>query len=231
MRYKRHLLLKEIGEEGQQKLFNASVLIVGVGGLGCPIALYLTAAGVGRIGLIDDDVVSLSNLQRQILYGENEVGKSKVHCAKERLRHLSKNTCIDTYPLRLTTENATEIIASYDIIIDGCDNYATRYLINDTCLLLGKPYIYGSIGEFTGQVSVFNYRGGVDYRTLFPDEKELSKGPFKEQGVMGVVPGVVGSLEATEAIKIITDCGIVLRNKLLSIDLLTMESVIYEIGE
>ncbi|MEG1761988.1 MAG: HesA/MoeB/ThiF family protein [Bacteroidales bacterium] len=231
MRYQKHTMLKEIGEEGQQKLLSSSVLIVGVGGLGCPIALYLTAAGVGRIGLIDEDVVSLSNLQRQILYTENDIANSKVECAKKKLQLQSAHTRIDAYNLRLTAQNAKEIIALYDIVVDGCDNFATRYLINDTCVALGKPYVYGAIGEFTGQVSVFNYLGGADYRFLFPDEKTLTHKIQKEQGVMGVVPGVVGSIEAAEVIKMLTHCGNVLRNQLFTIDLLTMESALYRIKE
>lgn len=223
-RYNRHIILDEIGEAGQQKLFDASVLLVGVGGLGSPISLYLTAAGVGRIGLVDSDIVSVSNLQRQVLYNENEVGRLKVECARDRLHQQNARTQIDIYPVRFDAGNAESLVAKYDLVIDGCDNFATRYLINDTCVKQGKPYVYGSIGEFQGQVSVFNYQGGINYRHLFPDEQHLTDRPTRIAGVMGVVPGVIGCLQAAEVIKIITGSGEVLRNRLLSIDLLTMQT-------
>lgn len=173
-RYNRQLILPEIGEEGQARLQQARVLIVGVGGLGSPIALYLTGAGVGTIGLIDDDVVSESNLQRQVLYNETEVGLSKAEKAREHLQALNSHVCIKAYPERLTAENAEAIIGQYDLVLDGCDNFATRYLINDTCVRLGKVYIYGAIRAFDGQVSVFNYQGGPDYRRLFPMKKRCT---------------------------------------------------------
>lgn len=157
MRYDRQMILPEIGEDGQQKLKQAKVLIVGVGGLGSPIALYLTGAGVGCIGLVDDDVVSTSNLQRQVLYSEKELGKPKAICAAERLSALNSEITIRTYPIRLTEENAQEIISQYDIVVDGCDNFSTRYLINDICAEMGKVYVYGAICGFEGQVSVFHY--------------------------------------------------------------------------
>ena len=165
-RYNRQIQLDEIGEKGQTLLRQAKVLIVGVGGLGSPIAIYLCGAGVGTIGLVDDDKVSETNLQRQILYNETEIGKPKALCAKERLQKLNSNICIEAYPTRLTKENAQEIISRYDIVVDGCDNFQTRYLINDTCLLLNKVYVYGAIRAFDGQVSVFNYQGGKNYRDL-----------------------------------------------------------------
>ena len=193
-RYNRQIQLDEIGEKGQTLLRQAKVLIVGVGGLGSPIAIYLCGAGVGTIGLVDDDKVSETNLQRQILYNETEVGKLKVLCAKERLQKLNSNICIEAYPTRLTKENAQEIISRYDIVVDGCDNFQTRYLINDTCLLLNKVYVYGAIRAFDGQVSVFNYQGGKNYRDLFPDE----------------------------VLKIISGYGEVLSDKLWHIDLKTM---------
>ena len=158
-RYNRQIQLDEIGEKGQTLLRQAKILIVGVGGLGSPIAIYLCGAGVGTIGLVDDDKVSETNLQRQILYNETEIGKPKALCAKERLQKLNSNICIEVYPTRLTKENAQEIISRYDIVVDGCDNFQTRYLINDTCLLLNKVYVYGAIRAFDGQVSVFNYQG------------------------------------------------------------------------
>ena len=223
-RYNRHHILKEIGVNGQQKLLNSSVLIVGVGGLGSPIALYLVAAGVGTIGLIDNDVVSITNLQRQILYTENDIGQSKTECAKKRLQALNSNVKINIYNTRLDSGNAEKIIVNYDIVIDGCDNYETRYVIDDMCSKLCKPYIYGAIGEFTGQVAVFNYDGGKRYRDLYPDEKSLCSMPKKTIGVVGSVPGVIGTIQANEAIKVITNCDGILKNKLYIINLLTMDS-------
>lgn len=216
-------MLPEIGEEGQRRLADASILIVGVGGLGSAVALYLTAAGVGRIGVIDHDRVSLSNLQRQVLYTEAEVGESKTACARLRLQALSSHTRIDAYDERLTEENAERIIAGYDMVVDGCDNFATRFLIDETCHRQGKPYVYGSIGEYHGQLSVFNYRGGIRYSDLFPDREKLSAAPPKVLGVLGTTPGFIGCLEASEAIKIITGCGEVLSNRLFTIDMRTME--------
>lgn len=227
-RYSRQIMLPEIGEEGQRKLSQASVLLVGVGGLGSPVSLYLTGAGIGRIGLIDADVVSESNLQRQVLYTENEIGLPKVECAKRRLQALSSHIQIDTYPELFSKENATELVGKYDLVIDGCDNFATRYLINDCCVSAGKPYIYGTIGEFFGQVSVFNYQGGMTYRDLFPDEKELTSRPRAINGVIGVVPGIIGCIEASETIKVITGCGTPLRNRLFTIDIRSMQSEILE---
>ncbi len=224
-------MLAEIGERGQKKLAEASVLVVGVGGLGSAVTLYLTAAGVGRIGIVDDDTVSLSNLQRQVLYTEAEVGQSKTARARARLQALSPHTRIDEYPVRLTPGNAEELIAGYDLVVDGCDNFATRYLIDDTCHRSGKPYVYGSIGAFHGQVSVFDYRGGMRYRDLFPDEEALVGAPKRISGVLGVIPGIIGCMEAAETIKIIVGCGEVLRNRLFTIDLLTMESHTIDLEE
>lgn len=221
-RYNRQIQLDEIGEKGQTLLRQAKVLIVGVGGLGSPIAIYLCGAGVGTIGLVDDDKVSETNLQRQILYNETEVGKPKVLCAKERLQKLNSNICIEAYPTRLTKENAQEIISRYDIVVDGCDNFQTRYLINDTCLLLNKVYVYGAIRAFDGQVSVFNYQGGKNYRDLFPDEEEMLSMPAPPKGVLGVTPGLVGCTQANEVLKIISGYSEVLSDKLWHIDLKTM---------
>ena len=223
-RYNRQLILPEIGEEGQTRLQQARVLIVGVGGLGSPIALYLTGAGVGTIGLIDDDVVSESNLQRQVLYNETEVGLSKAEKAREHLQALNSHVRIEAYPERLTAENAESIISRYDLVLDGCDNFATRYLINDTCVRLGKVYIYGAIRAFDGQVSVFNYQGGPDYRRLFPDEEEMYRMPHPPKGVLGVTPGLIGCAEANEALKIIIGYGEILSGKLWQIDLKTLET-------
>ena len=222
-RYNRQMILPEIGEEGQNKLSKAKVLIVGVGGLGSPIALYLAGAGVGCIGLIDDDVVSVSNLQRQVLYTEEEVGLPKAAQAKKRLEALNRDIKVEAYNMRLTDGNADDIISGYDIVVDGCDNFQTRYLINDTCRKLGKVYVYGAIRAFDGQVSVFNYNGGPNYRTLFPDE-EMKLMPAPPKGVIGATPGLIGCVEAGEVLKIIVGYGEVLSGKLWYIDLKTMQA-------
>lgn len=225
MRYDRQMILPEIGEEGQKKLLDAKVLIVGVGGLGSPIALYLAGAGVGCIGLVDDDVVSISNLQRQVLYSEKELGKSKAVCAAERLSALNSEIKVQPYSTRLTEDNARDIIGKYDIVVDGCDNFATRYLINDICIEQGKPYIYGAICGFEGQVSVFNFGNRKkSYRNLYPDEEEMKRMPPPPKGVMGITPAVVGSIEATEVLKVIGGFGDVLAGELWTIDLRTLQS-------
>lgn len=225
MRYDRQMILPEIGEEGQLKLKKAKVLIVGVGGLGSPIALYLAGAGVGCIGLVDDDRVSISNLQRQVLYSENELDKPKVVCAAERLSALNSGISILPYSTRLTEENAGNIIRKYDIVVDGCDNFATRYLINDICIEQRKPYVYGAICGFEGQVSVFNYgEMKKSYRDLYPNEEEMKRMPPPPKGVIGVTPAVVGSIEATEVLKIICGFGDILAGKLWTIDLRTLQS-------
>lgn len=225
MRYDRQTILPEIGEEGQKKLLDAKVLIVGVGGLGSPIALYLAGAGVGCIGLVDDDVVSISNLQRQVLYSEKELGKSKAVCAAERLSALNSEIKIQPYSTRLTGDNAFDIIGEYDMVVDGCDNFATRYLINDICIQQGKPYIYGAICGFEGQVSVFNFgKRKKSYRDLYPDEEEMKRMPPPPKGVMGITPAVVGSIEATEVLKVIGGFGDVLVGELWTIDLRTLQS-------
>ncbi len=228
-RYNRHIILSEIGIEGQQRLSEASILLVGVGGLGSPIALYLAAAGIGRIGLVDGDVVSLSNLQRQVLYSEAEVGESKVECAKRRLLKLNSYLKVDVYPIRFDAASARELVGEYDIVVDGCDNFATRYLIDDLCAELGKPYVYGSIGKFHGQVSLFNYQGGMRYRDLYPESETISTQSSEVMGVMGVVPGIIGSIEAAEVIKIVSGCGTPLRNRLYIVDILTMQSQLLEL--
>lgn len=229
-RYSRQIMLPEIGEEGQARLSAAKVLIVGVGGLGSPIALYLAGAGVGTLGLVDDDVVSLSNLQRQVLYTEEEVGDLKAVCASMRLAALNREIVINTYPTRLTAQNAHELIGQYDIVVDGCDNFATRYVIDDVCAALGKPYVYGAISGFEGQVSVFHY-GDVkkSYRDLYPEEEEMLHMPPPFKGVTGVTPAVVGSVEATEVLKIICGFGEVLAGKLWTIDLRTLQSNIFSL--
>lgn len=230
LRYSRHLILPEVGMAGQKKLRAASVLIIGAGGLGCPIALYLTAAGIGRLGLVDFDVVDRTNLQRQILYGESVVGVPKVEAAAERLRDLNPDVEVATYPVRLTSENALQIMSDYDIIIDGTDNFPTRYLTNDAAVLLGKPYIYGSIFRFEGQVSVFvsrpfnGFERGPCYRCLFPSPPPPGAVPScAEGGVLGVLPGIVGAIQATEAIKLIVGIGEPLIGRLMLIDTLRMD--------
>jgi len=230
LRYSRHLILPEVGMAGQKKLRAASVLIIGAGGLGCPIALYLTAAGIGRLGLVDFDVVDRTNLQRQVLYGESVVGVPKVEAAAERLKDLNPDVEIETYPERLTSENALQIMSDYDIIIDGTDNFPTRYLTNDAAVILGKPYIYGSIFRFEGQVSVFlsrpfnGFERGPCYRCLFPSPPPPGAVPScAEGGVLGVLPGIVGALQAAEAIKLIVGIGEPLIGKLMLIDTLRME--------
>ena len=212
-RYARQIMLPEIGLSGQQALARASVLIVGAGGLGSPISLYLCTAGIGRIGLIDGDTVSESNLQR----------------AKQTLSSRNESCRIDIYPHFLTEENAREIIEPYDIIVDGCDNYATRYLIDDWCSRLQKPYVYGSIEGFKGQVSIFNGKKGKRYVDLFPDRSTLTARPKASAGVIGPTPGVIGNIEAAEVIKLITGCGTPLYNRLFTIDLLTLESFTLDI--
>jgi len=224
MRYDRQTMLPEMGEDGQEKLRKASVLLVGVGGLGSPIALYLTAAGIGTLGIMDNDIVSLTNLQRQVLYTESELDEVKTECAHKRLSALNSEVNIQPYPYKLTKENAEEIISEYDLVVDGCDNFPTRYLINDTCVNLGKPYVYGAIFGLQGQVSVFNHKSGKTYRDLFPDEEEMLAMPPLFKGVMGVTPAVTGSVEASEVIKLICGYGELLDGKLWTIDLRTMES-------
>lgn len=229
-RYDRQISLPEIGEEGQKKLRRARVLIVGVGGLGSPIALYLTGAGIGTLGLVDDDKVSISNLQRQVLYTESEVGLRKVDCAARRLRALNSDVTIRRYPFRLDGENAAELIREYDIVVDGCDNFATRYLLSDTCAALGKTYVYGAIQGLDGQVSVFCHGDcPKTYRDLYPDEEGALRMPPPDKSVLGTTPAIVGSVEANEVIKLICGYGEPLAGKLWTIDLRTMQSHIFSI--
>ena len=223
-KYHRQPLLPEIGEEGQEKLRQARVLIVGVGGLGCPIALYLTTAGVGRLGLIDDDVVSLSNLHRQVLYNEADIGQPKAECAARHLQQKNSDIELTAYPIRLTKENAERLIREYDIVVDGCDNHATRYLISDVCHQLQKPYVYAAIGAFQGQVGILCYEHNAPtYRTLFPDEEAMLS-VEAGKGVIGTTPAVVGSIAANEVLKLIIGYGDVLKNILFCIDLLTLQT-------
>ena len=223
-RYARHLTLPEVGPEGQLVLQEASVLVVGAGGLGSPALLYLAAAGIGRIGLIDDDTVDVTNLQRQILHSTSEVGESKAASAERRISDLNPEVTVEAIEVRLDTTNALDIIGRYDILIDGTDNFETRYLIGDACEILGKPWVFGSIHRFEGQVATFNLDGGPNYRDLFPEPPEDGLAPnCAEAGVLGVLPGIVGSIQATEAIKAILRIGDSLNGKLLVIDALSMD--------
>ena len=218
-RYARHIALKEIGEEGQKKINHAQVLVIGAGGLGSPVLLYLAAAGVGTIGIMDDDCVSESNLQRQILYDTQCLGEPKAAAAARKLSALNPGCTLHPMPFRLTRENAQATVAQYDIVVDATDNLETRYLINDACVACGKPFVYGSICEFTGQVSVFNYQGGATYRDLYPYHEGIHD--FSQPlGVIGALPGVVGSIQAAETLKIILRSPDTLSGRLLLIDLL-----------
>lgn len=223
-RYQRHLTLPGFGAEAQGKLKRARVLVIGAGGLGCPALQYLAAAGVGALGIIDDDVVARSNLQRQVLFTEADVGRLKAEVAAERLRAMNPLITCHARTCRLSADNALELFEGYDVILDGSDNFPTRYLVNDACVLTGKPLIYGAIHTFEGQVSVFNYRGGPTYRCLFPEPPDPGDVPnCSEIGVLGVLPGLIGVIQATEAIKLLTDTGEPLSGKLLMLDALTME--------
>lgn len=220
-RYSRHLLMQEFGIEAQLKLKAAKVLVVGAGGLGCPCLLYLTAAGVGTLGIADDDVVSLSNLQRQVLFSNMDIGLLKAETAKLHLQEKNPFIQIVTHP-RITTENVFPILGKYDLVIDGSDNFNTRYLLNDACIIANKPYIYGALFKFEGQVSTFNFRSGPTYRCLYPEAPPADEVPAcGEAGVLGVLPGIIGTWQAAEAIKVITGIGEPLSGKLLTMNLLT----------
>jgi molybdopterin/thiamine biosynthesis adenylyltransferase/rhodanese-related sulfurtransferase len=221
-RYQRQIILPEFGEESQQKLLKAKVLVIGAGGLGCPVLQYLTAAGIGTIGIVDDDVVELNNLHRQVLYSVNDIGSSKAERAAYILQQLNPDIKITPYDERLTVQNALILFDEFDIIIDGTDNFSTRYMINDACVLMNKPLVYGAISQFEGQVSIFNFRQkesdeAVNYRDLFPDPpKEDEVLNCAEAGVLGVLPGVIGTMMANETIKLITGIGEPLVNQLLT---------------
>lgn len=221
IQYKRHLTLDMIGVSGQDKLKAAKVLVVGAGGLGCPVLQYLTAAGVGTIGVIDHDVVDQTNLQRQILYTQQDIGQFKVTCAITKLKTLNPFVNFKGYNERLTVENALDLFNAYDIIVDGSDNFATRYLVNDAAILSNKPIVFGSIFKFEGQVSVFNFNNGPTYRCLFP-KPNLKALNCEEAGVLGVLPGIIGTFQANEVIKMICGIGEVLSGKLLVFDALSM---------
>ena len=223
-RYSRHLILPDVGVEGQKKLKAASILIIGAGGLGSPLAMYLAAAGIGRIGLVDYDIVDYTNLQRQLLYGTDDVGKPKLTAAKERIQNLNPHVQVDTYNEPLTSANALELFAPYDIIIDGTDNFPTRYLVNDACVLLGKPNVYGSIFRFEGQLSVFFAKYGPCYRCLYPEPPPPGLVPScAGGGVVGVLPGIIGTMQALEAVKLITGAGQPMIGRLLMFDALNTE--------
>lgn len=232
-RYQRQILLKEFGIVAQKKLSQAKVLVIGAGGLGCPALQYLAAAGVGTIGIVDDDVVSLTNLHRQVLYAMNDIGLSKAEVAASKLKQLNNEVTIITYNVRLTNTNAFQIISEYDIVIDGTDNFSSRYMINDACVLLNKPLVYGAISKFEGQAAVFNVQVSderpINYRDLFPtppkDDEVLN---CAEAGVLGVLPGIIGTMQANETIKLITGIGELLNNKLLTYN--ALNNATYELN-
>jgi adenylyltransferase/sulfurtransferase len=224
LRYDRHLILPDFGRDGQLKLKAASVLIVGAGGLGSPLAMYLAAAGIGRLGIVDFDEVDETNLQRQILHGSNDVGRLKIDSAKDRIVEINPHVEVELHSVRLTSDNALSILAEYDVVADGTDNFPTRYLINDACVLLGKPNVYASIFRFEGQVSVFGHDRGPCYRCLYPEPPPPALIPScAEGGVLGVLPGVVGSLQALEVIKLIVGIGEPLVGRVLFTDTLTSQ--------
>ena len=224
MRYSRQTMLPQIGPEGQQRLTRSSALIIGLGGLGAPVATYLAGAGVGHIGLCDPDTVSLSNLQRQTLYTGAQVGQPKTRCAMQRLSAINSSLRYTLHPEGLTPSNATALIGAYDLVIDCTDNFATRYLIDDICAQLGKPWVHGSIGEFHGQATVFNHTLRRRYAELYPDREALCSLPRVTAGVLGAVPGVIGAIQASEAIKILAGFGTPLEGALFIIDFLTLET-------
>jgi sulfur-carrier protein adenylyltransferase/sulfurtransferase len=224
LRYSRHLIMPEVGMEGQLKLKNAKVLLIGTGGLGAPLGLYLAAAGVGHLGLVDFDVVDFTNLQRQVTFGSDDIGKPKTAAAQARLSNLNPDIQIETFETKLTSENALELFTNFDIIVDGTDNFPTRYLVNDACILLGKPNVYGSIFRFEGQVTVFGMPDGPCYRCLYPEPPPPGLVPScAEGGVLGVLPGIVGSIQAMETIKLILGIGDSLKGRLLLFDALAMK--------
>ena len=224
-RYSRHILLSEVGTVGQEKLKEAKVLVVGAGGIGCPVLQYLAAAGVGMIGIVDNDVVDETNLQRQILFSAEDAGKLKAEVAKQKLSGINPHIKLISHITRLTSQNALDIIREYDFVIDGSDNFPTRYLVNDSCVLLNKPLVFGSIYKFEGQVSVFNYKNGPTYRCLFPQPPQDSPN-CSEIGVLGVLPGIIGTMMASEALKIICQIGKPLSGKLFVFSSLISETQI-----
>ncbi len=228
IRYSRQLLLPEIGREGQERLAGAKVLVIGAGGLGCPVLQYLAAAGVGTIGIADGDSIEPSNLQRQVLYTENDIGQGKALVAQKRIQAINPHIQVNVYPFTVTPANIPELLAGYDIVADGTDNFASRYLINDACVMLGKPWVFGSIFRFEGQVSVFNYAGGPTYRCIFPSPPGEEESPnCSVIGVLCSLPGIIGSLQATEVVKLVTGAGRPLSGRLLVMDALDMETQVF----
>ena len=222
--YSRHLLLPEIGVIGQKKLKSSSVLMIGAGGLGAPLAQYLTAAGVGTLGIVEYDVIEKSNLHRQILYSNDQVGRTKLECAEERLKALNPHIKINSYPVKLSAENALEIIRDYDLVVDGTDNFPTRYLVNDACVLLGKPNVYASIYRFEGQLSIFSSEFGPCYRCLYPEPPPQGMVPScSEGGVLGVLPGIMGTLQANEVVKLLLGIGVPAIGRLITFDALALK--------
>ena len=217
-RYSRHIALNEVGQEGQDKLSNARVLVVGAGGLGCPVLQYLAAAGIGKLGIIDNDEVEESNLQRQVLYGTSSIGINKALAAKQRLEDLNPNISIQAFNEKLSAFNAIDLFKGYDIIVDGSDNFETRYLINDASLITNRPVVYGAIYKFEGQLSVFNYKNGPTYRCVFPDPPKHETLNCSDIGVLGVLPGIIGSMQANEVLKIVLEIKGVLYGKLYCYD-------------
>jgi molybdopterin/thiamine biosynthesis adenylyltransferase/rhodanese-related sulfurtransferase len=229
-RYSRHIIIPEFGLEGQKKLKASKVLVIGTGGLGSPALLYLAAAGVGTIGIIDFDIVDDSNLQRQVLFTVNDIGKPKVLAAKARIEALNPYINVIAYNERLTSENALEIFKGYDVVADGTDNFPTRYLVNDACVMSGIPNVYASIYRFDGQVSVFNYKGGANYRDLYPEPPPPGLVPScAEGGVLGILPGIIGSLQTNEVIKVLTGIGETLSNRLFTFDALNFSTKIFKV--
>jgi molybdopterin/thiamine biosynthesis adenylyltransferase/rhodanese-related sulfurtransferase len=224
-RYRRHLQLAEIGEAGQQRLRAARVLVVGAGGLGCPILQYLAAAGVGTLGLADADQVELTNLPRQILYGPDDVGQPKIEAAARALRRLNNLVTYELHNMRVSPENVRALVAGYDVVVDGSDNFPTRYLLNDACVSLGRPLVSGAIYKFEGQVSVFNYEGGPTYRCLFPEPPTAAEAPdCNTTGVLNVLPGLIGTVQATETLKVVLGLGDALSGRLWVLDTLSFQS-------
>src|SRR2546427_5163435 len=223
LRYSRHLIMPEVGMDGQLKLKQAKVLLIGAGGLGAPLGMYLAAAGVGRIGVVDFDVVDFTNLQRQVIHGSSDVGRKKLDSAAETMNEINPYVQIDKHDTALTSENALELFRDYDIVVDGTDNFPTRYLVNDACVLTGKPNVYGSIFRFEGQTTVFAYQGGPCYRCLYPEPPPPGLVPScAEGGVLGILPGTIGLIQATETVKLILGKGEPLVGRLLLYDALSM---------
>ncbi|MFP6906985.1 MAG: molybdopterin-synthase adenylyltransferase MoeB [Verrucomicrobiota bacterium] len=223
-RYSRHLILPEVGLEGQRRLRNAAILLIGAGGLGSPLAMYLSAAGIGKLGIVDSDVVDASNLQRQVIHHSGDVGQPKIHSARRNIQGINPHVEVETYDTYISSANALELIRPYDLVIDGTDNFPTRYCVNDACVLLGKPNIYGSIFRFEGQASVFWAEHGPCYRCLYPEPPAPGLVPScAEGGVLGILPGIIGCIQATEAIKLVLGQGDSLLGRLLLFDALRME--------